>query len=207
MQVSKANFIQIYNKTRPQVMMIKNIMSGFSKTGLNPFNPLMAICQLPLIPMSPPRPTIPFEFQTPQNLHQLDFAIKKTLELRQDTAEDHSSDLRIVESKIAKAATVAMAKEEILRRELKELRAHHIETGANRPRKKKKVLGKEPLTVREVRDIIEAERRGGRRQRKRPTTRRTRARKQSTTPETSDLSSDESLESEESDISTLIVCQ
>jgi hypothetical protein len=144
MHVTKANFMQIYNKTRPQAMTVKNIMSGFRKTGLNPFNPAIALRQLPSIPMSPPRPTIPLEFQTPQNLYHLNFAIKKAEELDRHTVEDHTSDPQLIRSKIEKAATVAMAKEEILQRELKELRAHHLETAVTGPRKKRKVLGKEP---------------------------------------------------------------
>ena len=89
-------------------------MSGFRKTGLNLFDPVIAFWQLPSIPVSPACPTIPLEFQTPQNLHQLDFATKEAQELDQDMVEDNTGDLRLIRSKIEKAATVVMAKEEIL---------------------------------------------------------------------------------------------
>jgi hypothetical protein len=102
-------------------MTIKNIILGFRKTSLNPFNPTIVLWQLPLILVSLPYLTIPLEFQTPQNLCQLDFTIKKTQELRQNIVRDHSNNLQVIESKIAKAATVVMAKEEILQCELKEL--------------------------------------------------------------------------------------
>jgi hypothetical protein len=69
------------------------------------------------------------------------------------------------------------------------------------------VLEKEPLTAGEARNIIELGRKKGRQQQTGPITRRARARRRSTTPETSALSSDESPESEESDFSTLIVCR
>src|SRR5207248_5545224 len=76
-RVSKADFMKIYNKTRPQAMTIANIKSGFHKTGLNLFNPAAALRQLPSKSITPPRPTIPLEFQTPQNLYHLDFAKHK----------------------------------------------------------------------------------------------------------------------------------
>jgi hypothetical protein len=41
---------------------------------------------------------------------------------------------------------------------------HHLETAATGSQKKRKVLGKEPLTAREARNIIEVEKRKGKQQ-------------------------------------------
>src|SRR5947208_207365 len=60
-RVTKAHFMKIYSKTRPQAMTIKNIKSGFRKTGLNPFNPAIALRQLPVRPESAPCPTVPLD--------------------------------------------------------------------------------------------------------------------------------------------------
>jgi DDE superfamily endonuclease len=76
-QISKADFIRIYSKTRPKAMTIENLKSAFRKTGLNPFNPAIALRQLPIAPMSPPHPSISLEFQTPQTLHHLQASIKQ----------------------------------------------------------------------------------------------------------------------------------
>ncbi|KAI9778199.1 MAG: hypothetical protein M1839_008316 [Geoglossum umbratile] len=51
-----------------------------------------------------------------------------------------------------------MAKEEILHHEIKELREHQAEMSDMRPKKKRKVLESEPLTVKEARaKVITAE--------------------------------------------------
>ena len=113
--------MKIYHKIRPQAMTAINIKLAFRKTGLNPFNLASAFRQLPSQPITPPRPTIPIEFQTSQNLHHLDLVKRKAKKLDNNTSESHLDDLRLIRMKIEKAATVAMAKEEILRQELKEL--------------------------------------------------------------------------------------
>jgi hypothetical protein len=206
-RVTKADFMRIYSKTRLKAMTVEIVQSGFCKTGLNPFNPATALRQLPIAPMSPPRPTIPLEFQTPQTLHHLQASIKQAQELENDKLHDHSGDLQVIRTKIGKAATIAMAKEEILQREVKELREHQAEMGDMRPKKKRKVLGSKPLTVKEAREKIIALEGGGQRQRKRPLTRSTRACKRVYTSESSTSSSSESSEAEDSDTSTLIVCR
>ena len=54
-----------------------------------------------------------------------------------------------------------MTKEEILRRELKELQAHRIENQATRSKKKRKVLGSEPLTNKEAKARMVEKEKGG----------------------------------------------
>ena len=198
--------MKIYFKTRPQAKTDENIKSGFRKTGLNLFNPAIALRQLPSLPATPPHPSIPLEFQTPQNLYQLNFAIGKAEELDLDSSNDHTDDLHLIRSKIEKAATIAMAKEEILRWEIKDLRTHQLEQEPERSRKKRRVLGKEAVSVKEARAKKMAIEGGGRQQRKTRSTRNTRTRRQPSTSESSDTSSSESSDEEQSDDSTLIVC-
>ncbi|KAI9774517.1 MAG: hypothetical protein M1840_002764 [Geoglossum simile] len=122
MQVSKADFMRIYIKTRPKVIMIENVQSAFHKTGLNPFNPAIALRQLPAVPISTPHPTILLEFQTSQTLHHLQASIKQAQKLENDKSDDHLDNLQLIRTKIGKAATIAMAKEKILWHKIKELR-------------------------------------------------------------------------------------
>ncbi|KAI9853874.1 MAG: hypothetical protein M1813_001785 [Trichoglossum hirsutum] len=188
-------------------MTAQTILSGFRKTGLNPFNSAIALRQLSIVPISPPRPTVPLEFQTPQTLHHLQASIKQAQELENDKSHDHLGDLQLIRTKIEKAATLAIAKEDILRREMKDLREYQAEMSDKRPKKKRKVLGSEPLTVKEARAKVIAAEKRGQQQQKRPPTRSTRACKRVYISESSTSSSSESSETGDSDISTLIVCR
>src|SRR4051794_36054649 len=44
-RVTKTDFMRIYSKTRPKAMTVETVQSGFRKTGLNPFNPAIALRQ------------------------------------------------------------------------------------------------------------------------------------------------------------------
>ncbi|KAI9769490.1 MAG: hypothetical protein M1840_003967 [Geoglossum simile] len=156
--------------------------------------------------MSPPRPTIPLEFQTPQTLHHLQASIKQAQELENDKSHDHLDDLQLIQMKIGKAATIAIAKEEILRHEIKELREHQTEMNDTRPKKKRKVLGSKPLTVKEAKAKVAAAEEGGQPQQKSLSTRSTWACRPVYISESSSSSSSESSETDDSDVSTLIVC-
>jgi hypothetical protein len=94
-----------------------------------------------------------------------------------------------------------LAEEEILRREIKELREHQAEMSDIRPKKKRKVLGSEPLTVKEARVKVTAAEGKRRRQQKRLPTRSTRTCKPIYISESSASSSSESSETEDSDVS------
>ncbi|KAI9781001.1 MAG: hypothetical protein M1839_006440 [Geoglossum umbratile] len=145
--------------------------------------------------------------ETPQTLYHLQAPIKQAQELDNDKSHDYSGDLQLIRTKIEKAATIAIAKEEILWREIKELREHQAEMSNMRPKKKRKVLGSEPLTVKEARAKVMVAEKGGQRQQKRPPPHSTRACNPVYISESSTSSSSESSDTEDSDVSTLIVCR
>ncbi|KAI9781500.1 MAG: hypothetical protein M1839_005915 [Geoglossum umbratile] len=186
-------------------MTIENMQSAFRKTGLNPFNPAIALCQLLIAPISPPCPSIPLEFQTSQTLYHFKASIKQAEELENDKLHDHLGDLQLIRTKIGMAATIVMAKEEILQHEIKQLREHQAEMSDMRPKKKRKVLGSEPLTVKKARAKVAATEGRGQQQQKRLPTRSTWACKSVYISESLTSSSSESSETEDSDICTLIV--
>jgi hypothetical protein len=206
MRVSKAEFMKIYHKTRPLSVTKEHILSGFRKTGLNPFNPALALQQLPAAAASPPWPLIPIEFQTPKTLQQLHYAINKAEEVDKGASETREKDLRLIRTKIEKAATQAMAGEEILKRELTELKAFQAEKSATGSRKRRRVLGNQALTVGEAVERMEAIERGGRQVRKTMTTRRRQNNKKRKTIESEEDTSEEDSDSGESDISSVIIC-
>ncbi|KAI9784346.1 MAG: hypothetical protein M1839_002407 [Geoglossum umbratile] len=148
-------------------MTIENMQSAFHKTSLNPFNLVIILRQLLIVPMSSPCPSIPLKFQIPQTLHHLKASIKQVEELENDKSHDYLGDLQLIRTKIEKVATIAIVKEEILRCEIKELREHQAEMSDMRPKKKRKVLGSEPLTVKEARAKVVAAEEGGQQQQKR----------------------------------------
>ena len=58
--------------------------------------------------------------------------------------------MRLIRSKIDKAATEAIAMEDILHYKVKELRVHHLEKEPTRPKKRRKVLGGDLLIMGEA---------------------------------------------------------
>jgi hypothetical protein len=202
-KVTKTQFLDILRISRPRGFTAENVESGFRKTGLLPFNPALALRQLPLLPPTPPRPTIPLEQQTPHNLAVLRHCISMV-----DTSDEGNVEAsKMVRAKINKAATTAMAKIEILERELQETRAFQSKQGANKPRKKRRALGGQALTCGDARAKTRALEGGTTRATLTTTTRTTRSRKRPASPdglnETWEGLSDEEL----SDISSCIICE
>jgi hypothetical protein len=115
-RISKANFLDIYNKTRPQALTEKNIRSGFRKAGLVPFNPAAALSQLPLAPLTPPRPTTPISQDTPWNLQQFKSALGSLETFFQEEAA-RSEQVEILRNKLTKAVATWTAEIDILHKD------------------------------------------------------------------------------------------
>ena len=120
---------------------------------------------------------------------------------------DHTNDLQLIRTKIEKAATIAIVKEEILQCEIKDLQEYQAEIYSTRPRKKRNVLGSKLLTVKKAKEEIIVAEKLGQRQWKRPFTCSIQACKWVNTSEFSTSSSSKGFETENSNISTLIVCE
>jgi hypothetical protein len=194
--------LDILHLNRPRSFTKDNVELGFHKTGLHPFNPAMALRELPLLLPMPPRPTVPLEQQTPHNLAVL----RQCISLAGDCDEEDIEASKIIRAKINKAATTAIAKIEILERELQETKAFRLEQGGNRPRKKRRALGGQVLTCGEARARMTGLEMGGTEPSVTATTRQTRRQKRPTTPDNLDETWKELSDEESSDISSCIIC-
>jgi hypothetical protein len=114
--ISKAGFLDIYDKTRPQALTEKNIWSGFCKAGLVPFNPAAALSQLPLAPPTLPRPTAPIPQDTPRNLQQFKSALSSLETFFQEEAA-WLEQVEMLRNKLAKAVATWTAEINILRKD------------------------------------------------------------------------------------------
>jgi hypothetical protein len=141
--------MDILAQSHPMAFTGKNIQSGFAKTGLNPFNPAIALRQLLLLPPTPPRPTISLEFQTPKDLAALQHCISMSNAC-------FSEARKLIQMKIDKAATTAMTKIAVFDREITERNAFLAEQKAKYGGKCRRVLGGAALTVGNAQKKIEA---------------------------------------------------
>jgi hypothetical protein len=203
MRVSKAQFMELLRRSRPKAFTEENVKSGFCKTGLKPFNPALALRQLPTLPPTPPRPLVPLEFQTPKTLSALNYSIQIANACDSDDREGQKR----IRSKIDKAAATAMTKIEILEREAAEKQAFQAEQQVSRARKRRRALGGQALTVGEANAKKKELEEGGTQGRKAPTTRQTQSRKRPATPDSPEESLEDSSSDDSSGISSCIICE
>ena len=202
-RITKAYFMDILARSRPMAFTSKNVQSGFAKTGLNPFNPASALRQLPLLPLTPPRPVIPLEFQTPKDLAALRYCINMSNACPSDGLEAG----KIIRAKIDKAATTAMTKIAIFDRETAERNAFLAEQQAKHGGKRRRVLGGAALTVGNAKEKTKAKEKGSSKPRIAPATRNTRSRKRPATPDSPEESSAYPSDSDSSYISECIALE
>jgi hypothetical protein len=119
---------------------------GFWKTGLVPYNPAVALRQLPATPINIPDPVVPQHLQTPKN----DLELKKAIA----TLGDSSATPTHVGRKLGKAAEVFHAQVTILEAERVSLLVHIKEIEEVVSRKRKRVPGIGPKMVGEVMEAM-----------------------------------------------------
>jgi hypothetical protein len=125
--VNKAHFTKLYSQARSLAMTSRNIRSGWSKTGLYPFNPAKVLDDMQEVPASPTsapvmrgvplQPLLPLtSVKTPTNTVSL-AALQRKLEERPECVTGTDPYVE----KVLHAAQQAFAERELLREENKNL--------------------------------------------------------------------------------------
>ena len=204
-RVPKAEFMEIYARSRPKAITAKNIKSGFRGAGLVPYNPAAVLRHLPSRPLTPPPPCLPQEFLTPKNMQHLQASIQKRDQLAATGKSEDLDASHKIQAKIDKSSTKAFADRTILQQREVELMSHNTKKQAKASKKRKRVDPLQEMTVGQVNSVLNKPEAPPQPKCKTITTRATQRRRRLTTPETSEDSSESIEASEDSDINSCII--
>ncbi|GMG14216.1 unnamed protein product [Aspergillus oryzae] len=159
--IDKLDFLKAFPQARAQIYTTSNICSGFSATGLIPFNPERVLSQLNIqLEATPPgsRPSsrstnsVP---KTPHNLKQLqkqETTLKKLLRAR---TKSPNSPTKIVIKQLFKGYERALNEATIAKQEAKELRAAHEKMLKKKKRSTRQLPIESGASVQEAQELIQ----------------------------------------------------
>ena len=143
--------MEAYISVRPQALTERNIKSGFRKAGLVPFNPKVALEQLPAPPATPePEPAVEQQIFTPKNQQDIQKLLEATGSVLQDAMK-----------KLGRAATLFHARALLAEKECKELFEENRKMQAAASRKRKRVPNNGIMSIGEVLESLEQWKGGG----------------------------------------------
>jgi hypothetical protein len=137
--IDKSEFLVAYQQARLVALSSSNIRSGFTATGIVPYNPDQVLSRLQVKPRTPTPPLQsddqhsegPDVLQTPYNVIQLQAQAQAIKQFRQHHPQDPPSPTDQALSQLVKGCQIAMHNAVLLAHENKEVRA------ANQRQKKK----------------------------------------------------------------------
>jgi hypothetical protein len=140
--IDKPDFLQAYYETRKEALIMSHIQSGFSATGLVPYNPdrvlekLHVTLRTPTPPVIPPQTSSPWIPETPHNIRGLERQTKTIKEYIRRRIQSLPSPTDIALDQLVKGCQMAMHSAILLTEENRYLRSE------NERQKKKKVKRK-----------------------------------------------------------------
>ncbi|KAF2188420.1 DDE-domain-containing protein [Zopfia rhizophila CBS 207.26] len=149
------DFLQIYAVARPQALSSSNVESAFQATGIVPYNPDEVLDKLGALRITTPDPVLPSSStisvdNTPKTVKQVErqqIALKR----RQHELDRLSTSPTISRMlKLAKTATTALQKVELMATELTKARATSAKIAKKRSIKVKYLTQRESLTIGEA---------------------------------------------------------
>jgi hypothetical protein len=159
--VNKAHFTLLYSRARDIALTSRNIRSGWSKTGLFPFNPRKVLDGMQEVPVNPAttgvastvtlplQPSLsPTSLKTPTNLVSL-----ATLQSKLTERSVHCESVDLYLQKFINAAQRAFAERELLRQENDTLVQQNNEKNTRKHIKERKIGDAKVMTFE---DIVEA---------------------------------------------------
>ncbi|GMG14126.1 unnamed protein product [Aspergillus oryzae] len=159
--IDKLDFLEAFPQARAQIYTTSNICSGFSATGLIPFNPERVLSQLNIqLEATPPgsRPSsrstnsVP---KTPHNLKQLqkqETTLKKLLRARTKSPD---SPTKIVIQQLFKGYERVLNEATIAKQEARELRAAHERMLKKKKRSTRQLPIESGASVQEAQELIQ----------------------------------------------------
>ena len=158
--IKKEDFLYIYPAVHQQALSSSNIKSGFTATGLVPLSPVRVLSKIPKTPTPPSTSHSNQSFGieiTPANICQLEQQKKKIQSFKD--AEVSPSRIDEAMKKVMKSAEITMQNTLLLQQEVNQLQEENQYRKRRRQRNKHFIQNGGSLTVAEVRQQEEEQRR------------------------------------------------
>ena len=163
--IKKEDFIHIYPAVHQQALSSSNIQSGFAATGLVPLSPERVLSKFQKTPTPPStshsnQSTQSFGIgKTPVNLHQLEHQKKKIMSFKQHADVVSPSVIDKAMEKVIKGAEMTMQNALLLQQQIYQLESENQYRRKRKERAKHFIQDGGSLTVAEVRQQEEEQRR------------------------------------------------
>lgn len=160
--IDKFDFLEAYPCARNEAFKPETVHSGFSVTGLVPYDPERVLSQLSIhlaTPMPPPSQSTNSLPKTPHNLRQLNKQASTIKKLLRDSTNDSSSSTGDALNQLIKGCELAMSNAVLLAKENSDLRAAHDKAQLKRKRSRRQIARAEGLSVQEARALRQGENR------------------------------------------------
>jgi hypothetical protein len=158
--VDKVEFLPAFMQARQQAFSSKNIQSGFTATGLNPFDPEQVLSGLQIRQKTPEATPPQLYPETPHDINQLErqFQLIKGYLRRRSKSPPSPTDTAI--NQLVKGCQLAMHGAVLLADENERLRAMNERQTKKRAVRKKQISKATTLTVAEAQSLIQNTKQG-----------------------------------------------